>query len=246
MIDRRTVLVLSACGAMGHAVGQTMAATSRVPLLSTAAPGAAVATGWQHQEIPGVAHPNSFAVVEVEQERVLQVRSTGSASTWIARLNVDPVATPYLTWRWRVAHALRKSDIRSRENDDYAARVYVFFDLPVERLSFGDRLRIQTARLMSKTDMPTAALCYVWGNVQEVGESGWNAYTDRLRMIVVDSGNAHAGQWRQVQRHIGQDWAEAFGGPVPRVSGIALGCDTDNTGDNTVAWFGDLAFVAAP
>lgn len=243
MIDRRKVLLLSAGFAM-DAHGGASSRPSQVPLLSVAPLGSDVASGWRHQEVPGVSRPNSFAIVDVEHERVLRIQSTASASMQIAPVDIDPARMPYLKWRWRVAHALRKSDIRSRENDDYAARVYVFFDLPVERLSFGDRLRIQTARLMSRTELPTAALCYVWGNVQEVGETGWNAYTDRLRMIVVDSGNVHAGQWRNVQRHVGQDWAEAFGGPAPRVSGIALGCDTDNTGDDTVAWFGDLAFAA--
>ena len=86
------------------------------------------------------------------------------------------------------------------------------------------------------------ALCYVWGTAQAAGESGWNAYTDRLRMIVVDSGNAHVGQWRDVVRDVAADFRAAFGDPVPTISGVAVGADTDNSGDQVEARFGDLWF----
>lgn len=244
MVNRRGILCLSASIAVGARASTP--GLSQVPSLSAAPIGPAVARGWHHQEIPGVPQPNIFNIVEIEQVRVLHIRSAASASTWVAPVDVDPIQTPFLKWQWRVAHALRKSDIRSRDTDDYAARVYVVFDLPLEQLSLTDRLRLQTTRLMSKIDVPTAALCYVWGNLQNAGESGWNPYTDRQRMIVVDSGNTHAGQWRPVVRNVAQDWADAFGGPVPRISGVVLGCDTDNTGDATDAWFGDLRFAAAP
>jgi hypothetical protein len=74
----------------------------------------------------------------------------------------------------------------------------VLFDLPPGRLSVGERMQMAAARLLHGADLPAAALCYVWGTAQAVGESGWNPYTDRVRMFVVDSGSAHSGQWREV------------------------------------------------
>ncbi len=62
-------------------------------------------------------------------------------------------------------------------------------------------------------------------------------------MIVVDGGDAQANQWREVSRNVEQDWAEAFGGPVPRIKGVAIGADTDNTADTVTAWFDDLRFT---
>ncbi len=141
-----------------------------------------------------------------------------------------------------MSHSLAGSDLRRRGGDDYAARLYVFFDLPAERLSLSDRLRIQALRLLSGADVPTAALCYVWGRAQAVGSSAWNPYTDRVRMIVVDSGDDLPLQWRAHARDVPRDWTEAFGGAVPRVSGVAVSADTDDTGDSVQAWFGDPRF----
>ena len=38
----------------------------------------------------------------------------------------------------------------------------------------------------------------------------------------------------------------AFGGAIPRINGLAIGADTDNTADTVTAWFGDLRFLKEP
>ena len=220
-------------------------APGQVPPLSAGAAGPNLPPGWQHQTLPKVERPNQFALVDEGDQRVLQIRSQASASTWAAPLDVDAARLPMLQWRWKVSRALTASDLRRREADDYAARLYVLFALPVDRLSWADRLRIQTARLLAGVDVPAAALCYVWGRAQPAGSSGWNPYTDRVRMVVVDSGDQHAGQWRAHRRDIRSDWAEAFGGALPRISGLAISADTDNTGEQVEAWFADPRFAAA-
>jgi hypothetical protein len=201
--------------------------------------------GWAHQTIPKVQRANRFDIVADGGRSVLRVRSSASASTWVSRIDIDPVALPQLHWRWKVSRSLHGSDLRSRQGDDFAARLYLFFDLPSDRLSMRDRLALETARLMSGSEVPSASLCYVWGHAQAIGETAPNAYSDRVRMVVVDSGDRHAGQWRAVRRDIGGDWAETFGGKAPRVSGVAVGGDTDNTGDTVSAWFDDLRFSAS-
>ena len=145
-----------------------------------------------------------------------------------------------------MSNSVAASDLRRKAGDDYAGRVYVLFDLPPERLRVADRLKIAAARLLHGADLPAAALCYVWGTAQAAGESGWNAYTDRLRMLVVDSGNGHAGQWREVVRDVAADFRAAFGEPVPAISGVAVAADTDNSGERVEARFGDLWFEARP
>jgi pyruvate/2-oxoacid:ferredoxin oxidoreductase beta subunit len=65
-------------------------------------------------------------------------------------------------------------------------------------------------------------------------------------MLVVDSGNGHAGQWREVVRDVAADFRVAFGEPVPAISGVAVAADTDNSGERVEARFGDLWFEARP
>jgi hypothetical protein len=242
-LSRRGALLWSAAmvASPWHAAraGETL-----LPRFSSAPPGAGLPPGWVHETLPKVERANTFAVVPDGGVSVLHVRSRTSASSLVAKL--DPAATvARLRWRWKVSGALAGSDVRSKAGDDYAARLYVLFDLPLKRLGLGDRLRLQAARSLSGRDIPAAALCYVWGTAQAAGSTAWNPYTDRVRMVVVDSGNAHAVQWRPVERDLRADWQEAFGGPMPAVCAIAVGADTDNTGTSVDAWFGDVLLAAA-
>ncbi|MBL8374251.1 DUF3047 domain-containing protein [Accumulibacter sp.] len=215
-----------------------------LPRFSAEPVGHRLPAGWTHQTLPSVERANRFDLLADDGRTVLRVLSDRSASSLALAKRIDPAVTPLLRWRWRVSNALAGSDLQRKVGDDYAARVYVLFDLPPERLGVGDRMKMAAARLLHGAELPAAALCYVWGTAQAAGESGWNAYTDRLRMIVVDSGKAHAGQWRDVVRDVAADFRAAFGDPLPLISGIALGADTDNTGERVEARFGDLWFEA--
>lgn len=239
---------VTALGASALSAPQASRAQATLPSqpspFSKAALGAAVPTGWKHQVLPKVKQANRFAIVADEGVPVLQINSNASASSWLAPLEVPPAQAASLRWRWKVSQSLAASDLRSKAGDDYAARLYVTFDLPLERLSGLDQLRIESARLISGTDIPAASLCYVWGHAQPVGAHGPNPYTDRVHMKVLDSGAQHAGQWRELRVNLAQDWAQAFGGPMPPVNGIALSADTDNSGSSVQAWFGDVRFEA--
>ncbi|MBP7607825.1 MAG: DUF3047 domain-containing protein [Giesbergeria sp.] len=261
MLNRRQTLSLLALGSSAAATTlapfalhaqdngaapapQPADAAQPIPPFSRAALGDAVPPGWMHQRLPKVERANTFAIVQDAARRVLQVQSAQSSSSWVHQLNGDAGQRPWLHWQWKVSHALAGSDFGRKEGDDFAARLYVFFDLPPERLSLGDRLKLAAARALSGNDLPAAALCYVWGHAQPVGASGWNPYTDRVRMVVVDSQNAQADRWRSHTRDLRRDWADAFGGTMPRVGGVAVGADTDNTGGQVTAWFGDLRLEA--
>ena len=211
-----------------------------IPPFSRAALGDEVPPGWTHQRLPKVERANLFSIVEDGARRVLQVQSAQSSSSWVHRLDLDAGQRPWLHWQWKVSRALAGSDLRSKDGDDFAARLYVFFDLPPERLSLGDRLKLAAARALSGSELPAAALCYAWGHAQPVGASGPNPYTDRVHMVILDSQDAQAGRWRSHARDLRRDWAEAFGGTMPRVGGVAVGADTDNTGSAVTTWFGDL------
>ena len=244
MPDRRQAIAFLALACIG--VRAAPDAPRQVPALSAAALGSVVPEGWRHQTLPKVERANDFELVSDQGQHVLEVRSSASASSWVAPVRIDATRLPLLRWRWKVSHSLAGSDLRTKRADDYAARLYVFFDLPLEGLSLAERLRIRASRALSGVDVPAAALCYVWGHAQPAGSTGWNPYTDRVRMIVVDSGDTHAMQWRAVERDVRRDWLDAFGAPVPPISGVAVGADTDNTGDQVEAWFGDVSFSAGP
>jgi len=245
MLDRRGLLLGLGGAALTHAsAAQSTAQVEQPTRFSDAPLGKTPPGSWRHQTLPKVERPNDFGIVADEQH-VLHGVSHASASSYVTALDLDPVSAPMLRWSWRVQRSLPASDFKSKAGDDYAARVYVLFDLPTDRLSLAGRWRHAAAQLLSPLPLPTASICYVWGGpLQPVGSSGWNPFTDTVRMVVVDSGDTHAGQWRSVRRDLRQDWQLAFGGPVPRVSGLALSLDTDNAGGEAQAWFGDITLGA--
>lgn len=213
---------------------------------STAKPGSSLPRGWALETLPKVPRATRFDLVQSEGRTVLRASSEAAAATLAHRLRVEPADWPRLAWRWRVSRVLQNADLTTKAGDDYAARLYVLFDYPAEKLSFGDRVKIGLVRTIYGQELPAAALCYVWDNRHPVGMSTWSAYTDRVRMIVVESGTGHAGQWRDEQRNLANDFRAAFGEEPPPVSGIALAADTDNTGESVTAFFGDVAFLPRP
>ena len=219
---------------------------STPPLFSALTPGQTLPPEFRVITLPKLT-PNQFSLVADEGKTVLRVESANSAGSvgipFTARSR-NRVGEATLTWRWKVDRVLEKADMTQKLGDDFAARVYVFFDVPMASLPFFDRVMIRLARLMSGADVPTAALCYVWDNRQPAGHTAWSAYTGRVRMIVMQSGTTHVGQWKSESRDVASDFRDAFGIEAPAVTGVALGNDTDNTHDHVTAWFGDLAFAA--
>ncbi len=248
MPSRREVLALLATGPWLAARVEAILPTgqSGIPPFARDANDATISPGWRHQLLPKVSRANQFALVADAGDSVLQVHSDVSASMLVAPTAVDLAATPYLRWRWKVSRSLSGSDVRTKAGDDYAARLYVLFDLPLDRLSLADQLTIRAAMLLGGGEIPTAALCYVWGNAQAPGSTAWNAYTNRLRMIVVESGNAFVGRWRSAVRNVARDYREAFGGEAPPVIAVAVGADTDNTRESVETRYGDLSFGSMP
>ena len=208
-------------------------------------PGPGIPPPWQVITLPKLPRHTSYEVVDVDGQRVVRASAEGSYANVVHPLNVDPAATPILRWSWRVDQFPADSDLTVRGGDDLAAKVCVLFDLPLDRLSLGDRLKIQFGRWLFKLELPAATLCYVWDRTLTAGTWLPNAYSDRVRMLVLRSGAAgQQGSWFAEQRDLRTDFARAFGaeaqGGVPRISAVAFATDADNTGGRALAYFGDI------
>ena len=64
-------------------------------------------------------------------------------------------------------------------------------------------------------------------------------------MIVVRSGAQGVGTWVEEERNIYDDYKKAFDGEPPRINGVAIITDTDNTKETAVAYYGDIVFKKA-
>lgn len=210
---------------------------------SSAPPSAALPVGWSVQPIPKVERQTRFDLVDDSGTTVLRARADNAAASLRQTFNIEPRDQGQLRWRWKTDRVLEKADITSKSGDDYSARLYVFFDRQPAQMSFGERVAYKLGRARYGDQLPPAALCYVWDNKQAVGTIRDNAYTGFVKMIVATSGKAKQGHWVSLQRNVSADYKRAFGTSPPRITGIAIAVDTDNTGESTISYFGDIQFT---
>ena len=178
--------------------------------------------GWKVREFKGRTRYEIEDDPEGGGGPVLAASSRGAASALYHEREIDLAATPILSWRWRVESPLPIADERRKGGDDFAARVYV--------VSEGRGL----------LGLPLG-ITYVWANAL-VGEAWPNPFTARAVMVVVDSGPG--GGWRRHERNVREDFRRYHGKDVETLDGVALMTDTDNSGTEGRAWYGDLAFRA--
>ncbi len=178
--------------------------------------------GWQSRIFVGETH---YVLVEDLGRRVLRADSAGSASGLYREIAVDLAASPILNWSWKVDRVLSGNDERTRQGDDYPARVYVVFS---------GGLMFWRAR----------AVNYVWSGREPVDAAWPNAFTGNARMVAVESGDARVGQWVAERRDVRADYRRLFGEEPGRVVAVAIMTDTDNSGSAATAWYGDIWFSA--
>jgi hypothetical protein len=168
------------------------------------------------------ARVGTYAVVDSMGNAVLSARSQSAASAMVRRLSVASPDVGRISWRWLVPATLSGArSERTKGGDDFVARVFVIFEG-----EFGSRR--------------TRAVCYVWAAAEPVGSTFPNAYSDRVAMIVLQSGNSRAGSWIREERDFLEDYRAFFGEAPGSVTGTALMVDTDNTRSSAIAFFDDL------
>ena len=178
---------------------------------------------------------------------VLQLRadkSYGTLSHALAKL--QPTTATRLAWRWRLDQPVAGANLRLKAGDDAALKVCAMFDMPLERLGLVERSLMRLARARSGELLPAATLCYVWDPALPLGTLLPNAYTARVRYLVVNSAESALGQWHMHQRNLHADFLQAFGNEsstVPPLLAIVVGADADNTGNSSLAFVGDVVLV---
>ncbi|OYY63699.1 DUF3047 domain-containing protein [Sphingomonas sp. 28-62-11] len=199
--------------------------------------------GWTTMAIDKKVPMTRYRLVRSGGIAAIEARADRSQALFVRDVDVALAQTPVLCWRWRVAGVIDKGDIRTKNGDDQAARVLVGLTLPRSSLSFGTRMKLALGRAKFGKLLPDGALNYVWDNKAAIGTIAPNAYTDRARMVVVQSGNAQAGNWVNERRDVLADMQSQFGTTAGRMTLIALATDTDNTGGTAQASYADLHMV---
>jgi hypothetical protein len=209
-LRRRVLVATLACAFFGLAI-----ASPRLDLLQ---PGSL--DGWTARSFVGATQYQSVLLDGVHAVRA-QAEASASGLYREGRVSLDE--WPSLRWRWRVQASLPIVDERSREGEDFAARVYVITSHPL---------------LFWKT----RAICYVWAAGLQAGQDWPNPYTDSVHMVALNGVGDASGGWIEHERDVAADFKRYFGETLAHIDAVAVMTDTDQGGGRATAWYADLRF----
>lgn len=234
----------AALAAIACAVAPSVAAVAAglPPLVD----GGALGMGWRVVTLPAQ-KPSATRFTPETVDGLAALRLEAQASYGNLLHDAVAGATPrLLQWAWRLQQPNPGTDLRRKEGDDVAAKVCLSFDLPLSRLPLGERLLLQLARARTGEPLPAATLCWVWGGAEAAGSVVDNAYSRRVRYVVLRNAVDRAGVWLDESRDIAADFALAFGDEAaapPPLLAVGVGADADNTGGHSVAHVARLRFA---
>jgi hypothetical protein len=239
---RLSVALLFAAAVAGCSVIRPVPPTHEVAAFSANREGAAAPLGWQPLILTRAKAPTQYRLVYDEPARsvVVHARAERSATGLTQPLDVDPTARPRVAWRWRVQELIAGADNLDRHAEDSPVRLMLFFAGDKRRLPARDQLALEMAEMVSGQSVPYATLVYMWENRQPVGTVIDSAHTGRVKMVVAGSGRDRLGQWKHFERDYVADFERAFGERPGLLIGVGIMTDTDNTGGEIEAYYGDI------
>jgi hypothetical protein len=244
---RRWLAVFATAIVGGCAVGPARPpaeiALPAIGKFSAAKPGDVLPSGWRVWQLSGFKRPTQYQLIDHEGRRVVFARARGSASGLVLPVSIDLREHPILTWRWSVPALIAGADNTRRHTEDSPVRIVIAFEGDKAKLPFEEQLFAAQFKAFTKQEFPYALLMYIWENRAPVGTVIENLNTSRIRMIVADSGNGKVGAWREHTRNVYEDYKRAFGEEPPRVRSIGIMTDSDNTGAESEAYYGDITFL---
>jgi hypothetical protein len=198
--------------------------------------------GWHEVLLPGKA-ATRYHWEQKAGRRALAAQAVRSASMWRRRLDVEPARVGEVAFSWWVDGLIDGASLSQADRADAPVRLLFGFGGDVARLSQRNRMMFELAHALTGEVPPYATLMYVWDNQAPVGSVVINPRTDRVRKIVLDSGAAQLGRWRDHQRHLASDFRRVFGEAPGPLQSVAVMTDADNTRSTAQAWYGPVTLL---
>lgn len=232
------LLLLGACAS--HAPGPAAEVTASPWAVASTRPAVVPgARGWQHHPFPGK-QSTQFSYTRKDGRDAMAVTAVSSASMLRKPLRIEPAELGHVRFSWHVPALIAEADLALRDTDDSPVRVVLAFDGDRSAFTPRNAMLSELSRTLTGEPMPYATLMYVWCNRRAPGSVVFNPRTDRIRTLVVESGESRLNQWLDYERDIRADFEKAFGEQPGALIGIGIMTDSDNTRSQARAWYGPL------
>ncbi len=186
--------------------------------------GAGLPAGWTVRPVRGSLAP-AAAIRDSSGERFLRLEGHGTAAWFVRSLTAAESPTGGgLTWRWRVPTAPTGADLRYRDRDDAALRVFVVFD------------RRGTFSRVPRT---------IFYTVTEPSLSGYLARSRQSGdLLIVGVTASEAGtRWNRTTRDPLADYRAFWHAEPPRILAVGIMQDAEQTQSTVVADVASLTWT---
>jgi len=199
--------------------------------------------GWEPFAVLRGNVPTDYRLVERDGGVVLRAESSEGGSGLIRRIHFDPRRHPIIEFSWRVPLDSARGGANGPSRASPPVRISLAFDGDPAKLDFDDRTKLRLAKALTVNGLPFASLLYVWMNNHPADATYPSPHTERVRYVVVESGEQRAGRWITVRRNILEDYRRAFGEEPGNVVAIGLMTDFGDNGAPRRAYYGDITFL---
>jgi hypothetical protein len=209
---------------------------SRTPL-------GAIGKPWEPYRVLRGNVPTLYRLVRLEGSTALEADAEEGGSGVHRKIRINPKRHPILEWRWQVPRPEDSApglDVASRASP--MARLSLAFHGDAAKLDFDDRTKLRLAKVLTVNGLPYASLLYVWMYGVPVGTVVHSPHTDRVRMIVVESGGQRLGEWVSLRRNVLEDYRRAFGEEPGDIVAVGLMTDPGDDGSRRRSFYGDITF----
>lgn len=187
--------------------------------------------------------PTAYRVAEADGVAALEADAREGGSGMWRKIRIDPHAHPLMEWRWRVPIPDPGSPpLTVTASTSPMTRISLAFHGDPGKLDFDDRVKLRMARALTVNGLPYASLLYVWLVGVPVDTVLHSPHTDRVRIIVVESGVQRVGEWITLRRNVVEDYRRAFGEEPDDIVGVGVMTDYGDDGSRRRAFYGDITF----
>jgi hypothetical protein len=198
--------------------------------------------GWQPFALPGK-RETRYTAVQKDGRAAWHAHAESSASMLRRQLPSLPMHDRRVEFSWWVPETIAGADLTKADLADSPVRVAFAFDGDHALLPMRTRMQFQMAEMLTGEAPPYATLMYVWDNHAPVESILHSPRSDRIRKVVLDSGDQQLRRWRTHRRLLSADFRRAFGEDPGRLLAVALMTDADNTRSKAEAWYSDVSLI---
>lgn len=199
---------------------------------------------WEIFRVPGK-QPTRYSYVRHEGRDSVRAMADATGSILRHRHRIEPTDLGSISFSWNVPPPGAEANALLEKLDDVPVRVVLAFDGDRSRFSLKNALLSELSLLLTGEELPFATLIYTWSRVNKPGDVVLNDRTDRIRKLVVDSGDQGYNQWLSHERDIRADYRKAFGEEPGALLSFAVFTEGERNEGQLQAFYGPLKLLPA-